>query len=66
MKQFKVKIQKLESEKAMFQIQIEELRELSTKYQDENEELESRLYLRIDGASVEKDETSEGVLRKVT
>lgn len=64
MKQFKVKIQKLESEKAMFQIQIEELRELSTKYQDENEELES--YLRIDGLSNEKDETSEDVLRKVT
>ena len=39
---------------------------MSSKYQDENEELESRLYLRIDGASVEKDETSEGVLRKVT
>ena len=64
MKLFKVKIQKLESEKAMFQIQIEELRELSTKYQDENEELES--YLRIDGLSNEKDETSEDVLRKVT
>ena len=64
MKLFKVKIQKLELEKAMFQIQIEELRELSTKYQDENEELES--YLRIDGLSNEKDETSEDVLRKVT
>ena len=64
MKLFKVKIQKLESEKAMFQIQIEELRELCTKYQDENEELES--YLRIDGLSNEKDETSEDVLRKVT
>ena len=48
----------------MFQIQIEELRELSTKYQDENEELES--YLRIDGLSNEKDETSEDVLRKAT
>ena len=57
-------IHKLESEKAMFQIEIEELRELSTKYQDENEELES--YLRIDGLPNEKDETSEDVLGKVT
>ena len=36
----KIKIEKLESDKDMLQKQIEELRKLSTKNQDENEELE--------------------------
>ena len=63
----KVKIEKLESDKAMIQKQIEELRKLSTKNKDENEELEQydrRSCLRIDGVPVEKSETSEGVLKK--
>ena len=52
----------------MLQKQIEELRNLSTKNKDENEDLEQydrRLCLRIDGEPVEKGETSEGVLKKI-
>ena len=39
-KNHKIKIEKLESDKDMLQKQIEELRKLSIKNQDENEELE--------------------------
>ena len=47
---------------------IESLKK-NTKNQDENEKLEQygcRLCLRIDGVPVQKGETSEGVLKKVT
>ena len=46
-----VKIEKIESDKAMFQKQIQELKKLNTKNEDGNEEQERygcRLYLRID------------------
>ena len=63
-----IKIQKLESDKAMLQNQVAELRKISQKNHEENEELEQygrRLCLRIDGVATEKDETSDDVLEKV-
>ena len=52
----------------MLQKQIEELRKLSTKNENENEEPEQyccRVCLRINGVPVEKGETSEVVLKKL-
>lgn len=63
------RIEKLESDKAMLQKQIEEIRKQSEKNQESIEELEQygrRLCLRIDGVPAETDETSEDVLKKIT